>query len=189
MDTYIKCDTLLLCDTKNALTFIEVNLKMCAIVSKEIDMLKNFLLFFVVYLLPGIALSKYPTEEYNACYERARDDTEVSLCMKAETQRVLTDIQEVYTNLANHPEIKTWNDGNGLISGNLKEMYNGWLAYREKYCSLFQYASRYTFGSEAFDFERCTLELTLDHYQLVKAAIVNANTGPEEEGHDHGDQD
>jgi len=148
-------------------------------------MLKKFLFASALLFLPLFAVA-FPTQEYDSCYQKAADDVEVGLCMKAETQRILKDIQEVYINISNHPQTKAWNNGNGLISGNLKEMYNSWLSYRDKYCSLFEVASENTFGSPSYDRERCLLELTLDHYQLVHAVITNANTGPEEEsGHEH----
>ncbi len=147
-------------------------------------MLKKILFLFVLALIP-FQTHAQPSQEYEECYTKAQNDNQVALCMKAETARVLKDIQEVYTNLANNPQTKSWNNGNGLLSGNLKDMYDHWIAYRNRYCSLFVKASENTFGSESFDQERCLLELTDDHYKLVLAAIVNANSGSEEGELDH----
>jgi len=141
-------------------------------------MLKKMLLAAVFISLP---LTAFATPEYDACYEKAKDDDEVALCMKAETARLMKDIQEVYLNVSKNKQTADWNNGNGLLSGNLKNMYNNWIAYRDKYCSLFTKASEYTFGSESFDRERCLLNLTLDHLELMQNVILNANSGGEED--------
>ena len=121
------------------------------------------------------------TSAYDDCYNSARDDNGVALCMRAQTTRVLKEIQEIYQNIANHPDLKPWNNGNGLTSGNLKDMYNHWINYRKRYCTLYKVASKGTFGSEEFHHEKCLLTLTQDHYDNMLAAIVNANTSGEED--------
>lgn len=136
---------------------------------------------FAFLLLMAAAAPAYATPEYDACYQKARDDNEVALCMKAENTRILKEIQQIYLNLSKHEETKKWNNGNGLLSGNLKDMYNSWLAYRNRYCSLYVVASQNTFGSENFDRERCLLSFTNDHYELIKTVIINLNSGGEED--------
>ena len=140
--------------------------------------------FFILglCLLPQIVLAG---EEYDACYRKAADDNGVALCMKAETARIMKDIQEVYVNLSKNPRTAPWNKGNGLISGNLKDMYDHFIAYRNRFCSLFVVASEENFGSSSYDKERCLLQLTNDHYELILQTIVNANTGSEESDLDH----
>lgn len=127
------------------------------------------------------AFSAMASEEYDACYEKARDDTQVGLCMKAETARLLKQIQEVYVHVSQNEQTKGWNKGQGLQSGNLKDMYDSWLAYRNRYCSLFTVASANTFGSTQYNKERCLLNITNDHYEMMKTVIINANTGGEED--------
>ena len=141
-------------------------------------MFKKLLSVFVLSVVPFVA---WATPEYDACYEKAQDDDQVALCMKAETARLLKDIQEVYLNVSKNEQTAAWNNGNGLLKGNLKDMYNHWMAYRDKYCSLFTKASENTFGSESFDFERCLLNMTEDHLELMRSVIINANTGSEED--------
>jgi uncharacterized protein YecT (DUF1311 family) len=128
-------------------------------------------------ILPTMVLA---TPEYDACYNKAQDDDQVALCMKAETLRLMKTIQEIYINVSKNEQTASWNKGNGLISGNLKDMYESWLNYRNKYCSLFTVASEHMFGSESFDHERCLLNMTNDHLELMKTIIVNANSGGDE---------
>lgn len=121
------------------------------------------------------------TPEYDACYQKARDDNELGLCMKAENARLLKEVQKIYLNISKHKQTKGWNKGNGLISGNLKDMYNSWLAYRNRYCSLYVVASENMVGSSSFDRERCLLSFTNEHLELMKTIIINANSGGEED--------
>jgi len=147
-------------------------------------MLKKWMFILTLCLLPQMV---FAGKEYDECYQKAKDDDQVALCMKAETARVLKAVQEVYLNVSKNERTAPWNKGNGLISGNLKDMYDHFIAYRNRYCSLFVVASEETFGSASYDKERCLLQLTNDHYELMMNVIVNANSGPEEDGdHDHG---
>lgn len=140
-------------------------------------MLKKWMLVLAICLLPQMA---FAGKEYDECYEKVKDDGDLALCMKAETARLLKVIQEIYVNVSKHEVTAPWNKGNGLISGNLKDMYDHWIAYRNRYCSLFVVASKETFGSSDYDKERCLLQLTNDHYKLMLEVITNANSGPEE---------
>lgn len=122
--------------------------------------------------------------EYDACYSKAKDDNQVALCMKAENARLLKEVQQIYLNIANNSQTKSWNKGNGLISGNLKDMYNSWLAYRNRYCSLYVVASEHMPGSSSYDREKCLLSFTNEHLELMKTIIINANSGGEEDDED-----
>ena len=132
-----------------------------------------------------ISKASFATKEYDACYKTAQTDDEVALCMKAETARLIKDIQSIYLTLSTHDQTKAWNNGNGLSSGNLKDMYNHWIAYRNRYCYLFQKASENVFGTPDFHKERCLLNLTTDHLDLMRAVLINANTGSEESDLDY----
>lgn len=137
------------------------------------------LLLLVVFGL--IASPVFATPEYDLCYDNAQNDAEVSLCMKAETARLMKSIQETYSAILKNEQTASWNNGNGLISGNLKDMYDNWVAYRNRYCSLFVLASEHTFGGPDYDKERCLLNLTNDHYELMRSVLINANSGDEED--------
>lgn len=141
-------------------------------------MFKKMLLSFVFCTVALGAHAASP--EYEKCFNAAQTDNEVALCLKAENVRMLKDIQQIYLNLATHEKTKAWNNGNGLMSGNLKDMYNSWLAYRNRFCSLYQKASENTFGSDDFNRAKCLFDLNNDHLELMKRVIFSANSGSEE---------
>ncbi len=136
--------------------------------------------FFSLLFCSAAFSAHAASPEYENCYKAARTDNEVALCMKAENTRSLKDIQQVYLNLANHEKTKAWNNGNGLASGNLKDMYNSWLAYRNRFCSLYQKASEETFGDNDFNRAKCLFEFNNEHLELMKSVIFKANSGGEE---------
>ena len=147
------------------------------------SMLKKWMLVLAICLLPQMA---FAGKEYDECYQKIKNDDDAALCMKAETARILKVIQEIYVNVSKNELTASWNKGNGLLNGNLKDMYDHFIAYRNRYCSLFVVASQNTFGSSSFDKERCLLQLTDDHYKLMLDVITNANSGPEEDESDPG---
>lgn len=130
--------------------------------------------FIIALLFSFISFQAYAGEEYNQCRTQAGTDEELALCMKAETSRLMKDIQQFYINLVQNPDVKAWNKGNGLISGNLKDMYNSWLAYRNRYCSLYVAASKNVYGDDNYHRESCLIEMTDDHYKLMLAVISNS---------------
>lgn len=141
--------------------------------------MKKFWLLIVLCAF-AVETKALDTAEYDSCYNKAKDDYEVALCMKAQTIRVNNGIKEIYQNIAKHPDIQKWQKGTAL-TGNLKEMYNSWLDFRNRYCSLYTHASNNAFGGEEFHRERCLLTLTQDHYDQIHTVIINANSGGEED--------
>ena len=59
-------------------------------------MSKKSLVILAFLIAPRLALA---TPEYDACYQKAQNDDQVALCMKAETLRLMKSIQEAYIKL------------------------------------------------------------------------------------------
>ncbi|MBD9240576.1 MAG: DUF1311 domain-containing protein, partial [Alphaproteobacteria bacterium] len=87
-------------------------------------------------------------------------DYEYSVCMKQEAARLLTEIQKVYTKIANDKYYSKWNNGNGMFKGRVRDTYNAWLVYRNNYCDMYAEAAKNTGGSEAYNREQCRKKLT-----------------------------
>lgn len=129
-----------------------------------------------------ISVNASASDEYDACYSQAVDDDAVALCMKAETAREMREIQQYYLELSTNPQTKDWNKGDGLKNGNLRDMYNSWLAYRNRLCSLNAVASGNMYGSTDYHRESCFLEMTSDHLKLLESILLHAN-GSKDEDH------
>lgn len=132
--------------------------------------------FAVVSTLCLTAFCAHADQEYDNCVAQAYDDDAIALCMKANTARLMKKIQEDYIFLSEDPISKEWNKGNGLKSGNLRDMYNSWLAYRNRYCSLYMAANVNGYGSDNYHREACILEMTKDHEELLMEAMMSTQS-------------
>ncbi len=83
-------------------------------------------------------LSSSANVSYERCLDLAQgDNIKMTSCTISEANRILKIVEEKYNQLANNPELNNWNNGTGMFNGNFKNLYNEWLAYRDRYCSLY----------------------------------------------------
>lgn len=134
-------------------------------------MYKKLILTLVLSMLTVTAQA---TPEYDKCYSAATDDDATATCMKEETARLMKEIQQKYLQISEMPLAQEWNNGDGLKKGNLRDMYNSWLAYRNRLCSLNKKLSVNGYGSEEFHYASCMLDMTKSHMEYIDAVITTA---------------
>lgn len=114
---------------------------------------------------------------YDSCLEKADgSDQKMTSCTLIEANRILKIIEGKYESLANSPVFKTWNAGAGMFSGNFKDLYNTWLQYRDKYCSLYGYSLSPDSNSGTLgelSGAECVLELTKRQNKDMDVVIKN----------------
>ena len=54
-------------------------------------------------------------------------DDDHAICLKQESARLLAEVQKVYTQIANDKAYSSWNKGNGMFKGRVRDTYNAWL--------------------------------------------------------------
>lgn len=106
-------------------------------------------------------------------------DAEYAICMKKESARLLTEVQKVYTQIANDKYFAAWNNGNGMFKGRVRDTYNAWLVYRNSYCDLFAEASKDTGGSMDYNREQCLMDMTKQQLEVVNNVIAAKLNDPE----------
>lgn len=119
--------------------------------------------------------------QFEDCLKDASDrqqstDFEVSLCMKAETARLLKEVQQVYNKVANDTFFAAWNKGNGMYKGNVRDTYNAWLVYRNNFCDLIAVASKNAGGTEESNREDCRLKLTQEQLDSINGVMTAKET-------------
>lgn len=101
---------------------------------------------------------------YDQCLDAADgDNIKMTTCTVNEANRILKILENKYEQMANSEQFKNWNQGAGMFSGNFKELYNSWLQYRDKYCSLYGYSAspdEYQGTIAQLSGAECVLELT-----------------------------
>lgn len=123
------------------------------------------------FALPAMA------DEYTDCMkevERTKaGDFEIALCMKAQSARVLKKVQDEYTKIANMKFFEEWNNGNGMFKGNVRDTYNAWFVYRNKYCDLYALATTNSSGTNEYNREKCRLDLSDEQFAYITTVIRN----------------
>ncbi len=101
-----------------------------------------------------------------------KSDEAYSRCWLDEAKRLSAEIKDKYEQLAANKLASEWNKGNGMFKGNLKDMYDSWVAYRNRFCSLSGVAGHYETGeSKAFHQSLCLMDLSKKHNQELSGLL------------------
>ncbi len=118
------------------------------------------------------------TMTYDSCLEKADgSDQKMTSCTLIEANRILKIVESKYDSLANNQTFKNWNRGAGMYSGNFKDLYNKWLQYRDRYCSLYGYSLSPDAESGSISElsgAECVLELTKRQNKDMDVIIKNS---------------
>lgn len=90
-------------------------------------------------------------DEYENCIQKNRNE----LCIDEELQRSTQDIKDFYKTFANDDMVGAWNNGDGLKSGNYRDMFDSWVAYRNRICSLAVWAYQKYYGPQSIRLNDC----------------------------------
>ena len=131
-----------------------------------------------------ISLNKDPSQSYEECHKKALNNQQLEACMKTETERLFRQVQENYFALSENPQTSVWNNGSGLMSGNLKDTYEYWLSYRNRFCAFYADTLSKMLSNKSVWQETCLLNLTADQNKSLETVLLNANSGGEESGED-----
>lgn len=106
-------------------------------------------------------------------------DDEHAICLKQEAARLLSEIQKIYVKIANDKIYSSWNAGNGMFKGRVRDTYNAWLVYRNNYCDMFAVAAKDSGGSEEYNREQCRKKLTEEQLEAINQVIHAQLDNPE----------
>ncbi len=123
--------------------------------------------------------------EYEACL--TKDENKRSDCVKGEINRATTDIKNLYKEMLEDTFIGKWNNGPDLKRGNYRDMFDSWVAFRNRICSLADYAYKQSTVKQKISRDECVLYMDLVHKQMVQNALREANSMLDEEYYDETD--
>lgn len=108
-----------------------------------------------------IANYDFEQKEYNKCLEGIVANTpgEYIACLNAEIKRQNSAIAYNYTQLLKLPEYQKWNNGNDMFRGNMKDMNDQYIAYRERICSMYGLAYENLLNTPEHGRKKCTMEI------------------------------
>ena len=82
------------------------------------------------------AKDNFIVAEHDEEYKRCLSDNSTDNCLLSEFQRSSEKIKELYKKLYDSRNTSGWNNGPDLKSGNYRDMFESWVAYRNRLCSL-----------------------------------------------------
>ena len=80
------------------------------------------------------------TDDHDAQYTECIKDGDENKCLLNEIYRSSDKIKNLYKEFYNSQYTSGWNNGADLGNGNYRDMFDSWIAYRNRMCSLSEYA-------------------------------------------------
>ncbi len=121
-------------------------------------------------------------DEYLACTGEANADE--NACVAAELQRSSQEIKDIYKTFMGDDAVSKWNNGPSLKEGNYRDMYDSWIAYRNRICALAVYASQKAYSKDPIKLEQCLQYFNREKLETMENILKYAHIGPQEEEED-----
>ena len=110
--------------------------------------------------------------EYDDCLAKAMNDSEIAMCNNSETARIMRRIQSRYKALSSNKYFTSWNDKTLSAAQNFQSLFNQWVEYRDRYCSLLGYTFDQGKGTVGMvQTSQCLLDVTNRFASDVEAVI------------------
>lgn len=119
-------------------------------------------------------------DEHDAEYKDCRKNGSKN-CIEEELQRTNKNIKNIYKTMLEDEYIGKWNNGPDLKEGNYRDLYDSWVAYRNRMCSLSTYAYEVGYGKNAMPNNYCLLFFSLEKLGAMKNILVSAHSSLDDE--------
>lgn len=116
-------------------------------------------------------------DEYQTCMEEKEPD-----CLAKELQRANKSIKDYYKTFSEDEFVGKWNNGPDLKKGNYRDMYDSWIAYRNRMCSLAVWAYQGFYGEKSMDLTHCLQYLTREKLETMDHLLIVAHSTLDEWG-------
>lgn len=118
-------------------------------------------------------------DDYITCMEDANAD--VNACVAEELKRSSQEIKDMYKTFINEEAVSKWNNGPSLKEGNYRDMYDSWIAYRNRICALAIYAYQQAYPKNPVKLEQCLQYFNREKLETMENILKYARLGPQEE--------
>lgn len=115
-------------------------------------------------------------DEYSNCIK----DTDKTECTKKEADKYMLFIKKDLAGFIELPATKKWNNGPDLKNGNYRDMFDSWIAYRNRICSLTAYIQK-TKSNSNYDLNECISFHNIVFEHLLNGYLTDANSYLDEE--------
>lgn len=121
-------------------------------------------------------------DDYHTCMTKQQND----VCIAEELQRSTRTIKNFYNTMVEDEFIGKWNNGPDLKNGNYRDMYDSWIAYRNRMCSLSVWAYEKGYGKNAISLNQCLQFFNREMMETLQNILVGAHSSLDDENLDMG---
>ena len=90
-------------------------------------------------------------------------------CLNDEINRSAQEVKDMYKTFITDPYVGKWNNGPNLQKGNYRDMYDSWLAYRNRICQLLSWSMDYALEkSDSARFDMCLIMFNRTQTEAMK---------------------
>ena len=97
-------------------------------------------------------------------------------CVAEELKRSTRDIKNYYKTFVNDEFVGKWNNGDGLKQGNYRDMYDSWIAYRNRMCALAVWAYQRAYGKDSITSDDCILYYNREKFEIMQNTLIAAHS-------------
>lgn len=120
--------------------------------------------------------------DHDEKYIECKNNKELaSLCLKEESQRSIENIKAILAQLLDSSVSGKWNNGPDLKNGNYRDMFDSWVAFRNRMCSLTTYVQKQIHGIKGASLEKCIQFYNLSFQETLATYLLNSNSYLDEE--------
>jgi len=113
-------------------------------------------------------------KEYINC--RQQEKKTKNECVNAELERSTQKVKNLYNTFLKDENVGNWNNGPDLKNGNYRDMFDSWIAYRNRICNLATWAYRNADIEPKVDVKECILFLTDEHAEVLGNILFAAHS-------------
>ena len=124
-------------------------------------------------------------DEYEECMKGKNN----SKCLDEELKRSSKGIKNLYKTLLEDNFVGKWNNGPDLKNGNYRDMYDSWIAYRNRMCSLSVWAYQVGYGKNALGVNQCLQFFNREKLETLQNLLMSANSALDDEYDEDFDDD
>jgi len=104
-----------------------------------------------------------------------------NVCIDDELVRSTQDIKNLYKTFLNDEYVGKWNNGPDLQTGNYRDMFDSWIAYRNRMCSLAVWAYNRYYGANSLNLNECLQFYNREKLETMQNLLVVAHSTLDDE--------
>ncbi len=122
-------------------------------------------------------------------YEECMKGKDTSKCLDEELKRSSKGIKNLYKTLLEDDFVGKWNNGPDLKNGNYRDMYDSWIAYRNRMCSLSVWAYQVGYGKSGVGLNQCLQFFNREKLETLQNLLMSASSALDDEYDEDFDDD